>query len=137
MALPSTWSPGADAAFKKLKVLFTNAPVLQHPDLARQFVVEVDTSDSGGGLFSASTTLLLISFIPVPFSPDLLPTLEKLQCRKSGDSGCGLGSPGVATLAGADPGAFPHLDGPQEPCHFDYTLSFCFGSRNEKPDALS
>ena len=43
------WSPAAQAAFDKLKVLFSSAPVLIHPDPELQFVVEVDASDSGVG----------------------------------------------------------------------------------------
>ena len=43
------WSPAADAAFSRLKCLFSSAPVLSHPDLAVQFVVEVDASDTGVG----------------------------------------------------------------------------------------
>ena len=46
---PFTWSAGADLALNKLKTLFTHAPILLHPDQARQFVVEVDASDSGVG----------------------------------------------------------------------------------------
>lgn len=44
--LPFSWSHDA---FNQLKNLFTNAPVLTHPDPEQQFVVEVDTSDSGVG----------------------------------------------------------------------------------------
>lgn len=44
-----TWSPEADLAFQELKNRFTNAPILVHPDPERQFVVEVDASDSGVG----------------------------------------------------------------------------------------
>lgn len=36
-------------AFVQLKVLFTSAPVLCHPDTARQFTVEVDASEVGVG----------------------------------------------------------------------------------------
>ena len=50
---PYIWSPAARAAFQALKVRFTSAPVLLHPDRKRQFVVEVDASDSGvGGVLS-------------------------------------------------------------------------------------
>lgn len=47
--LPFIWSQEADAAFSKLKELFTSAPVLIHPDLSKQFIVEVDASDLGVG----------------------------------------------------------------------------------------
>lgn len=46
---PFVWSSAAQAAFEKLKTMFTNAPVLIHPDPDLQFVVEVDASDSGVG----------------------------------------------------------------------------------------
>lgn len=46
---PLTWSPGADAAFKRLKALFTSAPISQHSSPARHFVVEVDALGSGTG----------------------------------------------------------------------------------------
>lgn len=39
----------ADEAFKKLKVTFNSAPILQHPDLLKSFIVEVDVSESGVG----------------------------------------------------------------------------------------
>ncbi|KAI4805924.1 hypothetical protein KUCAC02_010517 [Chaenocephalus aceratus] len=47
--LPFEWSPAAEAAFVKLKCLFSTAPVLSHSDPGVQFVVEVDASDSGVG----------------------------------------------------------------------------------------
>ena len=54
---PFVWSPAADAAYVKLKCLFSSAPVLSHPDPAVPFVVEVDASDSGvGAVLSQRTT---------------------------------------------------------------------------------
>ena len=47
--LPFLWSPEADTAFATLKNRFTSAPILIQPDPERQFVVEVDASDSGVG----------------------------------------------------------------------------------------
>uniref|UniRef100_A0A096M8A1 Gypsy retrotransposon integrase-like protein 1 n=1 Tax=Poecilia formosa TaxID=48698 RepID=A0A096M8A1_POEFO len=44
-----TWTPQADAAFQQLKSLFANAPILVQPDPSRQFILEVDASDSGVG----------------------------------------------------------------------------------------
>lgn len=44
---PFTWTPAAETAFCKLKEMFSSAPVLVHHDPKLQFVVEVDTSDSG------------------------------------------------------------------------------------------
>lgn len=43
------WTPEADFAFQKLKELFTSAPILSHPDTNKQFILEVDASDSGVG----------------------------------------------------------------------------------------
>uniref|UniRef100_A0A673Z7X0 Gypsy retrotransposon integrase-like protein 1 n=1 Tax=Salmo trutta TaxID=8032 RepID=A0A673Z7X0_SALTR len=43
------WSAEADRAFHRLKVLFTNAPVLAHPDPSLPFIVEVDASEAGVG----------------------------------------------------------------------------------------
>lgn len=43
------WSPEADEAFVKLKQRFTSASVLVQPDPRKQFIVEVDASDSGVG----------------------------------------------------------------------------------------
>lgn len=48
-SLPFSWTPEAEAAFGDLKKRFTSAPVLIHPDPSRQFVVEVDASDTGVG----------------------------------------------------------------------------------------
>lgn len=47
-AHPFAWTTEAEAAFSRLKVLFT-APVLSQPDPARQFMVEVNVSDVGEG----------------------------------------------------------------------------------------
>ncbi|XP_014872995.1 uncharacterized protein lrfn4b [Poecilia latipinna] len=44
-----TWTPEADAAFNHLKSMFANAPILIQPDPAKQFILEVDASDSGVG----------------------------------------------------------------------------------------
>uniref|UniRef100_A0A3B3HJB6 Gypsy retrotransposon integrase-like protein 1 n=1 Tax=Oryzias latipes TaxID=8090 RepID=A0A3B3HJB6_ORYLA len=46
---PFIWDSAADAAFKRLKTLFVSAPILIQPDVSKQFIVEVDASDSGVG----------------------------------------------------------------------------------------
>ncbi|XP_056132714.1 uncharacterized protein LOC130109756 [Lampris incognitus] len=46
---PFIWSSAAAHAFTNLKQRFTAAPILLHPDPARQFIVEVDASDTGIG----------------------------------------------------------------------------------------
>lgn len=48
-SIPFRWSPEAETAFITLKDFFISAPVLSHPDPSRQFVVEVDASDTGVG----------------------------------------------------------------------------------------
>ena len=44
-----SWSPEAESAFSTLKECFSSAPVLVLPDTSRQFILEVDASDSGIG----------------------------------------------------------------------------------------
>uniref|UniRef100_A0A8C7WXH1 Gypsy retrotransposon integrase-like protein 1 n=1 Tax=Oryzias sinensis TaxID=183150 RepID=A0A8C7WXH1_9TELE len=46
---PFRWNPDAQAAFDTLKSLFSSAPILTQPDTTRQFIVEVDASDTGVG----------------------------------------------------------------------------------------
>lgn len=46
---PFAWTEEAEGAFARLKVLFTSATVLCHPDPSQQVVVEVDASDTGVG----------------------------------------------------------------------------------------
>uniref|UniRef100_A0A3B3HPV2 Gypsy retrotransposon integrase-like protein 1 n=1 Tax=Oryzias latipes TaxID=8090 RepID=A0A3B3HPV2_ORYLA len=46
---PFIWSPEAQNAFETLKRMFVTAPILIQPDPRRQFIVEVDASDSGVG----------------------------------------------------------------------------------------
>ena len=45
-----SWGPEAEAAFRGLKGRFTSAPILVHPDPERQFIVEVDASNTGVGV---------------------------------------------------------------------------------------
>lgn len=42
-----TWSPEANAAFYKLKKLFTSTHILSHPDPEKRLILEVDTLDFG------------------------------------------------------------------------------------------
>lgn len=48
-AVRFSWTPEAEQAFLELKRRFTSAPVLVQPDSSRQFIVEVDASDTGVG----------------------------------------------------------------------------------------
>uniref|UniRef100_A0A3Q2EG98 Gypsy retrotransposon integrase-like protein 1 n=1 Tax=Cyprinodon variegatus TaxID=28743 RepID=A0A3Q2EG98_CYPVA len=47
--VPFVWNPEANRAFTDLKRRFSQAPILIHPDPAKQFTVEIDASDSGVG----------------------------------------------------------------------------------------
>ncbi len=42
---PFSWNPTAQVAFDTLKMAFTSTPILIHPDLAKPFIVEMDTLD--------------------------------------------------------------------------------------------
>ena len=44
-----SWGQEAEDAFRGLKGRFTSAPILVHPDPGRQFIVEVDASNTGVG----------------------------------------------------------------------------------------
>ena len=49
ISFPFMWSEEVASAFQFLKAGFTLAPVLCHPNVTRQLMVEVDASDSGVG----------------------------------------------------------------------------------------
>lgn len=44
-----SWSVEANEAFEKLKVCMTTAPVLQHPNFSKPFVIQCDASNTGVG----------------------------------------------------------------------------------------
>ncbi|KAM9302074.1 uncharacterized protein PAF06_015334 [Gastrophryne carolinensis] len=46
---PTVWPDQSVSAFKKLKEVFSSAPVLVHPDCQSAFIVEVDASELGVG----------------------------------------------------------------------------------------
>ena len=74
---PFLLAPSVEAAFWRLKWLFMHAPVLLHPDSARQFVLEVDASDSGVWSSSLCAAMPLTSLL---FSA-AHPCQAKLWCR--------------------------------------------------------
>ena len=52
-SVPFHWNAKAEAAFSDLKRRFISSPILIYPDRSRQFVVEVDASETGvGGILS-------------------------------------------------------------------------------------
>ena len=97
-----SWSPAVDAAFSRLKCLFSSAPVLFHPDPAVQFVEEVDASDTGVGavLSQRSTSDQKLT----------LASREKLSGWEPGASSCRTGSPRVEALVGGVHLSFYCLD---------------------------
>jgi len=68
-AVPFSWTPEAGLAFAVLKERFTSAPILVHPDPSRQFIMEVDASDTGVGRFSPNALVQIRSSTLVPFCP--------------------------------------------------------------------
>ncbi|XP_047234893.1 uncharacterized mitochondrial protein AtMg00860-like isoform X1 [Girardinichthys multiradiatus] len=51
-----SWSSEAEAVFQDLKKKFSQAPILVHPDPSKQFIMEVDASDTGvGAVFSQNS----------------------------------------------------------------------------------
>ena len=48
------WGPEQDAAFIKVKELLTSAPVLHFPQYHKSFIIHVDASDCGVGVFPCS-----------------------------------------------------------------------------------
>lgn len=50
---PVAWNSQADSAFKQLRLCFSQAPVLLHPDFQRPFIIKTDASDTAtGGILS-------------------------------------------------------------------------------------
>ena len=62
-----SWGREAEDAFRGLKGKFTSAPILVHPDLGRQFIVEVDASNTGVGGSCHNAQLGTPRSIPVHF----------------------------------------------------------------------
>lgn len=68
------WNPSGEAAFKTLKSVFTSAPIVNHPDPAQPFTVEVEASDKGVGsvlsqCFGEKPKLHPVSFFSRKLSP--------------------------------------------------------------------
>ena len=51
--LQNHWEPEKDAAFIKVQQLLTSAPVQYFPQFHKTFLVHVDASDCGAGVFLA------------------------------------------------------------------------------------
>lgn len=152
------WSPAAENAFQVLKRRFTSAPVLVHPDPARQFIVEVDASDVGVGAVLSQRSAKDNKVHPCAFfSHRLTPTEQNYS----------IGDRELLAVKLALEEWRHWLEGASEPflvwtdhrnleylrsakrlnprqarwslffARFDFTLSYRPGHKNVKPDALS
>lgn len=155
---PFSWDSAAQEAFDKLKNLFVSAPVLIQPDHFRQFVVEVDASDSGVGAVLSQKEEKSGKLKPCTFFSKKLSTAEQIYdiCN------CELLAIKLALeewhhwLKGANHPFIVWTDHrnlaflrsakrlnsrPARWClfsdRFDFTITYRPGSRNIKPDALS
>uniref|UniRef100_A0A3P9MBI2 Gypsy retrotransposon integrase-like protein 1 n=1 Tax=Oryzias latipes TaxID=8090 RepID=A0A3P9MBI2_ORYLA len=155
---PFIWTPEAQSAFTKLKDLFTSAPILSQPDPLRQFVVEVDASDSGVGAILSQREVNSGKLKPCAFFSRKLSTAEKNY---------DVGNHELLAIKLALEEWRHWLEGAEHPfivwtnhknlaylrtakrlnsrqarwClffdRFDFTITYRPGSRNIKPDALS
>uniref|UniRef100_A0A3P9HPM7 Gypsy retrotransposon integrase-like protein 1 n=1 Tax=Oryzias latipes TaxID=8090 RepID=A0A3P9HPM7_ORYLA len=75
--VPFIWTPEAHSAFNKLKNLFTTAPILIQPDPCRQFIVEVDASDSGVGAVLSQREITTGKLKPCAFFSCKLSSAER------------------------------------------------------------
>ncbi|XP_057696537.1 retinoic acid receptor RXR-gamma-B isoform X2 [Corythoichthys intestinalis] len=71
------WDSKAEAAFCRLKHLFTSAPILMFPDPTLQFIVEVDASDSGVGAILSQRSPLTGKIHPCAFLSKKLTSAER------------------------------------------------------------
>ena len=75
--VPFVWSSNAQAAFDKLKTLFTSAPVLVHPNPELPFVVEVDASDSAVGAILSQQSGEKMQLHPCAYFSRLMSSAER------------------------------------------------------------
>uniref|UniRef100_A0A3B3HTI1 Uncharacterized protein n=1 Tax=Oryzias latipes TaxID=8090 RepID=A0A3B3HTI1_ORYLA len=155
---PFLWTPEAQSAFTRLKHLFTSAPILSQPDPLRQFVVEVDASDSGVGAILSQREVGSGKLKPCAFFSRKLSTAERNY---------DVGNRELLAIKLALEEWRHWLEGAEHPfivwtdhknlaylrtakrlnsrqarwClffdRFDFTITYRPGSRNIKPDALS
>ena len=155
---PFIWSPAARSAFQMLKGKFTSAPVLLHPDPERQFIVEVDASDTGLGAVLSQRSAADMKVHPCAFfSRRFLPAEENYD----------IGNRELLAVVAALEEWRHWLEGAKLPftiwtdhknltfiratkrlngrqarwasflSRFNFTLTYRPGSRNTKADALS
>ena len=150
---PFSWSPEAEAAFSALKTLFTTAPVLIFPDPGRQFIVEVDSSDVGIGAVLSQRSeedqlIHPVAFLSRRFTPakrdvgnrELLAIHAALEEWRHWLEGAQ--HPILTWTDHTNPQCEEPLGARQARwallfSRFNFTLTFCPGSKNVRADALS
>ena len=158
ISIPFVWSEEAEAAFQSLKSLFTSAPILAHPDVSRQFVVEVDASEVGVGAVLSQYSAEGHHLHPCAFFS---------RCLSPAEYNYDVGNRELLAVKLALEEWRHFLEGAEHPFvvwtdhrnleylhsarrltprqarwalflgRFNFTLSYRPGSRNGKPDALS
>lgn len=157
-AIPFRWSNEAETAFSTLKSLFISAPVLSHPDSSRQFIVEVDASDSGLGAVLSQLS---------PKDQKLHPCAFYSRRLSPAETNYDIGNRELLAVVSALREWRHWLEGAEHPFivwtdhknlsylrsakrlnsrqarwalflgRFNFTITYRPGSRNTKPDALS
>uniref|UniRef100_A0AAR2J3M5 Gypsy retrotransposon integrase-like protein 1 n=1 Tax=Pygocentrus nattereri TaxID=42514 RepID=A0AAR2J3M5_PYGNA len=72
-----SWSDSAQGAFDALKLAFSTAPILKHPDPEKPFVVEVDASNTGVGAVLSQRSGIPLKLHPVAFFSRKLSPAER------------------------------------------------------------
>lgn len=73
------WSSEVEDVFQEFKRLFSSAPILSHPEPLRQFIVEVDASDTSMGAVLSQMSLKMIRCTLAPFSLSDFPPLKEIM----------------------------------------------------------
>lgn len=153
-----SWTDEARQAFEKLKELFTSAPILVQPDPSRQFIVEVDASETGVGAVLSQRSESDLKLHPCAFFSQRLSPAERNY---------DVGNRELLAVKLALEEWRHWLEGAEQPFvvwtdhknlayiqtakrlnsrqarwalffgRFNFTLTYRPGSRNIKPDALS
>lgn len=71
------WTPEAEQAFQTLKEAFTTAPLLQHPNPEKRFIVEVDASTTGVGTILSQHSENATKTMPCAFFSKKLSPAER------------------------------------------------------------
>ncbi|KAG1934059.1 retrotransposable element [Pimephales promelas] len=153
-----SWTVAAQAAFERLKFLFSSAPILITPDLERQFIVEVDASEVGVGAILSQRSPVDERIHPCAFFSHRLTPAERnydvgnrelLAIRLAlGEWRHWLEGSVVPFIVWTDHKNLEYIRSAKRLnarqarwslyfTRFDFTISFRPGSKNQKPDALS